>query len=159
MGGVMSTVNCLLKGTVHDLLSKGKYEAIRELISKVNSREEIREIINLERAIIEREKKQCTGVGEGVAIAHGKTEYAGPPLVFLGISRKGIDYDAPDGKPVNLLFIITNHPAYQQEYIGVLSAIARLAGNEDFRRSLLSLKHTAEIENVLIQKLSHLYCL
>jgi len=145
---------CVLKGTVYNLKSNNKYDAIKELVSKVCEKNELKEICNLETAVIEREKKLGTGLGEGVAIAHGKTEYAKKPIVLLGISRKGIDYDAPDGKPVNFLFIITNHPDYQTEYISLLAAIARLVGNKEYRQHLLGFKNVSDIENALARELN-----
>ena len=152
----MDNCGCLLKGAVHDLASREKFGAIRELLTKANQQSEIREIKNLEMAVLNREKEQSTGVGQGVAIAHGKTEFAKKPLVLLGISRHGIHYDSPDGKPVHLLFIIANHPNYQQEYITVLSAIARLVNNSCFRQTLLALKQPAEVEARLASILNRL---
>ncbi|MFP4012428.1 MAG: PTS sugar transporter subunit IIA, partial [Spirochaetaceae bacterium] len=80
---------------------------------------------------------QSTGIGHGVAVAHGRTEMVSRLHIVLGISPEGIPYESYDGMPVHFIFVIANHPAQQTEYLQVLSTVAAMVRNEDFRREVL----------------------
>ncbi|MBN2440139.1 MAG: PTS sugar transporter subunit IIA [Spirochaetales bacterium] len=152
----MNTVYCYERGTVENLISNSKFEAIKELISKVSIFEKVKNIKKLEEAVIFREKLQSTGIGQGVAIAHGKTEEVKKTMVVLGISKDGISYDAPDGKPVNFLFLIANPPDDHNDYLSALSTIARIISNTSFRNEILSINCPREIEKRFYHAFS--YC-
>ena len=128
------------------LASRDKFEAIRELIHKapvfdgVGIRDKIAE------AVIAREKLLSTGLGRGVAVAHGTTDAVSEIIIALGISRTGIDYGAADEAPVNLLFVITNPPGRQVEYLLALAAVTRLVREDTFRESLREEAPSQEIE-------------
>ena len=109
-------LGCFRGGTVvQSLASHDKFDAIRELIHKapifagLGCREE------LEEAVVQREKILSTGLGRGVAVAHGTTEMISDIIIALGISEAGIDFDSFDKAPVHLLFVITNPPGRQME--------------------------------------------
>lgn len=142
----MGTGYCYEKGTVETLVSNNKYEAIKELISKVSVFENVKNLKKLEKAVICREKLQSTGIGQGVAIAHGKTKVVKKVIVVLGVSKNGINYDSPDGKPVNFLFLIVNPPEEHNDYLSAISAIARIISNNSFRDEILSINCPREIE-------------
>ena len=142
----METGYCYKKGTVETLKSNNKYEAIKELISKVSVFEKVKNIKKLEQAVICREKLQSTGIGLGVAIAHGKTKVVKKTMVVLGVSKNGIDYDSPDGKPVNFLFLIANPPGDYNDYLFAISSIARIISSNSFRNEILSINCPREIE-------------
>ena len=142
----MKTIYCYEKGTVETLKSHCKYEAIRELISKVSIFQQLNNIQKLEDAVIRREKKQSTGIGQGVAIAHGKTTEVSKTVVVLGISKQGISYDSPDGLPVNFLFLIATPPHEDNNYLSALSVIARIISNNRFRNEILTINCPRKIE-------------
>ncbi|MBN2533700.1 MAG: PTS sugar transporter subunit IIA [Spirochaetales bacterium] len=142
----METICCFERGTVETLSSNCKFDAIKELISKVSIFGTIKNIQKLEEAVICREKLQSTGIGNGVAIAHGKTDEVKKTFVVLGISKTGIEYDSPDGKPVNFLFLIANPPEKHNHYLSTLSTIARIISNHSFRNEILSINCPREIE-------------
>jgi mannitol/fructose-specific phosphotransferase system IIA component (Ntr-type) len=80
----------------------------------------------------------------------------GEPTVAVGISREGIDYDAYDGLPVHLLFIVANHPDHQMDYLHILSTLVAMVRNEMFRRDLLSCEHVHAAEKKLCSVFSRL---
>lgn len=141
-------------GTVlTDLKSTTKTEALRELISRAKVFDSITEREDFERSVLSRESLQSTGMGHGVAIAHGKSNNIDKIKVALGISRTGIEYDSIDGEPVYFLFLIANPPGKQMEYLMTLSALVRLVRNEIFRNELLACTICEEIQRKLMNNL------
>lgn len=121
---------------VQSLTSCNKYEAIRELIYKAPIFSKVKDKKKLERDVILREKSMSTGLGRGVALAHGTTSAVKNIVIVLGISKKGINFDSIDKVPVHLLFMITNPPNKQVDYLIALSTVARLLRDDAFRESL-----------------------
>jgi PTS system fructose-specific IIC component/PTS system nitrogen regulatory IIA component len=115
-----------------DLEAEDKDEAFEELVDyfcqveKTNAREEILE------ALHEREAKMSTGIHKGIAIPHGKTNAVEAMRGVLGISRKGIDYDALDGEPVYLLFMIVAPQKDSEKHLRILKRLAELLENPQF---------------------------
>jgi len=77
-------------------------------------------------ALIEREEKMSTGIGKGIAIPHGKTDAVDTICGVLGISKNGIDYDALDGEPVHIVFMLLSPTASSGPHINALRRIAGL---------------------------------
>ena len=131
---------------VCDLENVEKYAAIHELLSKAAVFRNIENISSFEKVVVEREKKLSTGLGHGVAFAHGKTDVVDSLYVALGISRKGIKYEALDKKPVHLLFIVANPVNGHQEYLQLISALSRILRADEFRERILQMDDEAAIE-------------
>lgn len=132
---------------VQSLSSNEKFAAIRELISKAPVFSSLPDKSTVEEAVVQRERLLSTGLGRGVAVAHGTTEVVDDIVIALGISEAGIDFDAVDQEPVHLLFVITNPPGRQLEYLTALSAVTRLVRDETFRRSLRARIPARDIEH------------
>jgi PTS system nitrogen regulatory IIA component len=111
---------------IKNIKSQNKYDAIDEMFEKLSSLSEIKSIKDIRKSVIEREHIQSTGLGNGIAVAHGKTNKARKFLIALGISQDGIEYNSIDKKPVHFIFLISHPPQMQDIYINVLSAIARI---------------------------------
>jgi PTS system nitrogen regulatory IIA component len=140
-------LKCFRGGTVvQSISSNDKFEAIRELIRKAPVFASARDKESVEEAVIRREKVLSTGLGRGVAVAHGTTDVVEDIVIALGISEAGIEFDAIDQAPVHLLFVITNPPGRQMEYLTALSAVTRLVRDEGFRRSMRAKIPAREIE-------------
>jgi nitrogen PTS system EIIA component len=146
-----------LPGSVTNIESVEKNTAIRELLckSKVFSRLPNRDAI--EDAVLAREKLMSTAIGRGMAVAHGKTNAVNRTLVALGVSRAGIRFDSPHGKPVNFLFIVANPPSLCDEYLKILSTIARIGEDSLLRAELLDTTGIADIDEIVSGAFS--YCL
>ncbi len=89
------------------------------------------------RAVHRREIIETTGIGHGVAIAHGKLPCIDKVRISLGISKDGIDFQSKDGRPVHLLFVISSSPFTQLDYLKALASILKSVHNEDVREELL----------------------
>jgi nitrogen PTS system EIIA component len=148
----MEKISCFTHGTVVcDLTSTDKFRAIHELLLNAPVFRDVDDIDYLERAVVQREQLQSTGLGNGIAVAHGKTPAVGNIVMALGISRGGIPFEAIDGKPVHFLFLVANPPGMQLEYLLALSVLIRVIRDDRFRDNLLTCYDTFEIEKTLSQ--------
>jgi PTS system nitrogen regulatory IIA component len=148
-------LRCFKGGTVvQSLSSHDKFDAIRELIHKAPVFAGLGCREKLEEAVVQREKILSTGLGRGVAVAHGTTDTIDDIIIALGISREGIDFDSFDDAPVHLLFVITNPPGRQMEYLVALSTVTRLVRDEVFRNSLRATVPAREIELMICEAFS-----
>ena len=123
-----------------NLEAEDKEEVFEELVDhfcqvhQLNVREEILA------ALKERETKMSTGIKKGIAIPHGHTNAVSAVCGVLGISRKGIDYDALDGQPVYLLFMLIGRDEDSETHLRVLKRMAELLENPEFSIELQSQK-------------------
>ncbi len=144
----MSILHCFQTGSVvPDLASPDKYEAIRELIRRAPVFQEITDRAAFEESVIARERLQSTGLGHGVAVAHGRTAGAGRVVIALGLSRQGIPFDSPDGEPVQLLFVIASPVSLSLDYLQALSTLVRCVRSRSLRDSLFTPGDVASIES------------
>jgi nitrogen PTS system EIIA component len=143
---------------VWDLKSTNKYDAIREIIhtAPIFTTHETLDLRGFSQIVVAREHLQSTGFGHGVAVAHGRTDQVDEATIALGISREGIEYDAYDGKPVHLLFIVANHPDRQMDYLQVLSTLVLMVRDEMFRREILDCGHADAAQERLCRSFTHL---
>ena len=144
---------------VWDLKSSDKYDAIREIVYRSPL---FKSLPNLDlddfaQRVVERERIQSTGFGHGVAIAHGRTYQVDGSHVCLGVSRKGIDFNAVDGDPVYLLFIVANHPDLQTDYLTVLSTLVSIVRNKTMRGELLACISGEELELKLLSAIEKIF--
>ncbi len=143
----MAIDHCFQYGTVvPDLSSTDKESAIRELIQRAPVFRELHDLERFTEAVISRERQVSTGFGHGVAVAHGRVSQAGRVLIGLGLSRLGVPFDAPDGEPVHLLFVIASPPEMNLDYLQALSCLVRAIREREVREALLASIETHEIE-------------
>lgn len=134
-----------LKGKSKD----GIIEAMIGIVShspKVLDREKVRT------AIFEREQIMSTGVGNGFAIPHGKTDAVSDIVAAFAVTEEEIDYDSLDEKPVRLVFLLVGKDNLVGPHIKLLSRISRLMNKEEFRRQLLTLETPKEILDLFRQE-------
>ena len=129
-----SSAVCLLQ-------SVDKYKAIVEVIEHCSVFSAIADRPSFIRQVIARERLQTTGIGHGVAIAHGKVRGIDQVHIALGISYEGLEYESPDHLPVHLLFVLASSSALQMEYLASLSTILRAVRSDRVRSLLLDLQH------------------
>jgi nitrogen PTS system EIIA component len=145
---VMSILNCFQSGTVvSDLASPDKYQAIGELIRRAPVFSRLPDSRAFEQSVLERERLQSTGIGHGVAVAHGRTSGLERVLIALGRSREGIPFDSPDREPVHLLFVIASPPSLSLDYLQALSTLVRCVRHRSLRESLFAADGAAAIES------------
>jgi PTS system nitrogen regulatory IIA component len=140
-------LRCFRGGTVvQNLESRDKYDAIQELVGKAPVFTGSSTSSLVAEAVIRRERLLSTGLGKGVAVAHGTTPAVSDITIALGISEEGIEFDSFDSVPVHLLFVIANPPHRQPDYLLALSAVTRLVRDDAFREALRARVPAREIE-------------
>ncbi len=99
--------------------------------------------------IREREELESTGVIEGIAIPHARTEAVKDLLIVISVIKEGLDFNSLDGKPVNIVFLIVAPEDAKHEYIQILARISRMCRQEDFRKSLMEASSPSEVMSLL----------
>ncbi|HKL57599.1 MAG TPA: PTS sugar transporter subunit IIA [Sphaerochaeta sp.] len=128
------------RSVICQIQATDKTKALLEVIDTCSIFQTLPDVQRFKRGVLRRERIQSTGIGHGVAIAHGKIQGIDEVRIALGISSEGVEFGSEDGQPVHLLFVIASSPAIQLEYLRSLSAILRSVRSETMRSHLLSLK-------------------
>jgi fructose-specific phosphotransferase system IIA component len=131
------------------LEGRTKEAVLRELVSVIANGGEEQQRAELLRAVREREAVLSTGIGNGVAIPHGKSSVVPELRMAAGTVGKPVDFDALDGQPVYLLFLLVGPESAAGPHIKALSRIARIIRNDDVRRSLLAARSPEEFLRAL----------
>ena len=137
------------------LKGETKEEVINELIDLFKSDPRIEDIEKVRDAVIEREKIMSTGVGKGFAIPHGKTNAVKEIIGAFGRLKDGVDYDALDGNPVDLVFLLVGKDNLISTHIKLLSRISRLMNKDDFRHRLREANDAEEIAKLFSEEEEH----
>ncbi|PID59421.1 MAG: PTS sugar transporter subunit IIA [Ignavibacteriae bacterium] len=142
----MKICEVLNKDTIiPELKAATKEEAIDELLNVFKDDKRVLNLKDIKDSIMEREKIMSTGVGHGFGIPHCKTNQVKEILAAFGKTKEPIDFEALDGKPVNLLFLLIGKDNLVAPHIKLLSRISLLMNNEDIRKKILSAKTEEEI--------------
>lgn len=134
---------------VVELHSTEKFAALRELIHNAPVFETLSDRDLFQETVFARERIQSTGLGRGVAFAHGKIAEIDHVKVALGISKCGIEFDSVDGHPVHLLFLVATNPSMHIDYLRCLATLASMTRIEGFREEIISCCREEEIEDKL----------
>ncbi len=140
---------------VAQLEANTKEDVINNLIDLFKDDPRVEDIQKVREAVLEREKVMSTGVGKGFAIPHGKTNSVKEIIGAFGRIPQGINYEALDGKPVNLIFLLVGKDNLISTHIKLLSRISRLMNKDDFRNRLLEAKDNAEIIKLFSEEEEH----
>ena len=111
---------------IPDLKSITRDEVLKEIVKSLKSGDRISKDKDLYDKLIQREKLGSTAIGDGVAIPHCKLKGVKSPLLVLGVSHQGVDFDSLDGKPSHLFFLVVCSPDSPSMSLQILAAIAHL---------------------------------
>ncbi len=120
-------------------------EALAALVEQLDREKKLRDKEAFYRAILEREQIVSTGIGMGVAVPHAKLPGYKTFFIAIGIHQKGIPWDALDGIPVRLVFMIGGPDDKQTEYLQLLSRLTLAIKDEVRRKKILQLNKPEEI--------------
>lgn len=96
-------------------------------------------------ALVDRERSMSTGMEKGIAIPHASVESIDRTAVALGIARGGVDFQAIDGQPTHLVFLLVNPAHRNKSHIRTLAEIARLTSSPDLRAALREARSVEEV--------------
>jgi mannitol/fructose-specific phosphotransferase system IIA component (Ntr-type) len=133
------------------LESRTKDDILLELVSVIANGGGEPQRLELLRAVREREAVLSTGIGNGVAIPHGKSSVVPELRMAAGTVKEPVEFDALDGQPVRLLFLLVGPESAAGPHIKALSRIARLIRNDDVRKSLLAARNATDFLQALRQ--------
>jgi len=102
--------------------------------------------------LLEREKLGSTGIGDGIAIPHGKLSGLDNLIVSFGRTKEGIDFDSLDGKPVHIFFLLMAPENSAGQHLKALAKISRMLKEEEFRKELMEVKTSEEIYRIIEEK-------
>ncbi len=114
-----------------------KEEILAELVEVVSASASVSDREEVLRAVRERESVLSTGIGSGVAIPHGKTSAVDELSLVAGVKPEGVDFEALDGRPVNLFFMLVGPESTAGQHVKALSRISRLLRRDSFRVRLM----------------------
>ncbi len=130
--------------------AENKYEAIRILSEKAKELKLVRDARWLYEVVVAREELISTAIGNGVALLHPRHLHPSKiksPSILFGRTVEGVDFDAPDHKPVNIFFMLLLHN--DKQHLFSLSYISKLLVNPDILKSLSKAKAVNEIHRIL----------
>jgi len=129
-----------------NMKSTNKTDAIKELAAMLKTTGTIADDEIVARVVLEREELGSTGIGEGIAVPHGKSDVVDNVVAVFGRSEKGIDFKSEvDNIPVRLVFLLVAPMGSSGPHLLALARISRLLKSKDFRERLLKAKSKSEI--------------
>jgi nitrogen PTS system EIIA component len=119
-----------------DIQSKVKHDVLRELAAALAAAEPSLEADRLLQVLLERESLQSTGIGDGVAIPHGKLPGLSRLVASFARSREGVDFESIDGQKTHLFFLLVVPEQSGGQHLKALARISRFFRDASFRKSL-----------------------
>lgn len=124
--------------------AKTKAEAIDQLVELMMENGNIKDKEAYKKVVLKREEEGTTGIGEGIAIPHGKTDAVTKPGLAAMVIPEGVDFDSLDGSPAKLLFLIAAPDTKDNVHLDVLSRLSTLLMDTEFRKALYDAKSPKE---------------
>ena len=138
---------------VAEMAAVQKDEAVRELIGRLCAAGSLAENLasKVEHAILRREELGSTGIGKGVGVPHAKCAGVKGVIGALGRSRKGVEFNALDGQPVYLVFLLLSSPDAVEPHLEALRKVTALVRDDDVCSFMRRAKDQAELADLLCE--------
>jgi len=137
---------------VAELRGTGKKDVLAELTEALVTANPALNREEVIRVLLERERLGSTGIGDGVAIPHGKLKHLDRQLIAFGLSRKGVEFDAMDGKPARLFFLLIAPEDAVGVHLKTLARISKLLKAPLVRERLLSARDRQQIHGIIMEE-------
>ena len=135
-----------------NMLAKTKTEALDELVNtliKCGLKLDSAKVIEI---LQQREKLGSTGIGDGLAIPHGKVSSLDEIVVAFGRSKKGVDFDSLDDKPVHIFFLLLAPENSVGQHLKALAKISKMLKKANFRQKLIETESKSDLYKLIIEQ-------
>lgn len=129
--------------------AKSKEDVLKKAVKLISNSGNIKDVEEYEKKVFEREEESTTGIGEGIAIPHAKTNAVAKPALAAMVLKDGVEFDSLDGEPVNLLFLIAAPNSEDNVHLEVLSRLSQMLLDDTFKNNLLNAKTVEEFLKVI----------
>jgi PTS system nitrogen regulatory IIA component len=137
---------------IQDLKGTDKPSVLRELAEVLVKPCGVSSVEELVQVLLEREKLGSTGIGDGIAIPHGRLKKLKNFFISFGRSIKGVNFDSIDGKPSQIFFLVMAPENSAVENLKLISRIANLLKDSSFRKRLMDAKSQQEIFQIISEE-------
>jgi fructose-specific phosphotransferase system IIA component len=134
------------------LIATTKNDAIEELVNLLAANQDVTDAKKELEAVLDRESTRTTGIGNGLAIPHGKTSGTSNLSMAVGRPEAPIDFQSIDGKPVTLIWLLTSPPEKTGPHIHALARISRLMTIDKFRHDLAAARTADEMYDIICKQ-------
>ncbi len=131
------------------LQATGKHESIQELVNLLAEHGDVVDAKKVLESVLERESTRTTGIGNGLAIPHGKSPGTGQLTMAIGKATTPIDFQSIDGRPVTIIWLLVSPPDQSGVHIKALAAISRLMTSDKFRFAMNNAKTPEEMYEII----------
>jgi nitrogen PTS system EIIA component len=138
------------RNIVPSLCARDKTGVLEELAGVVACNDCSIEKDELVKVLVERERLGTTGIGDGVAIPHGKLSCLARPVVSFARSTEDLDFDSMDGKPTHLFFLLVAPENSSGVHLQVLARIAKILKNSSLRRKLMECSSGKDLYQAIV---------
>jgi PTS system nitrogen regulatory IIA component len=137
---------------ISDLKAHDKKEALEELSQVLTEQDPSLNKGYLLQVLLERERLGSTGIGEGIALPHGKVKKLDRLLISFGRSMEGLGFDSVDEKPAYLFFLLVAPENSAGAHLQALAKISRLLKDSNFRHRLMDANTRDEIFKIIMDR-------
>ena len=134
------------------LTATTKQEAIAELVNMLKDTGDVLDAKKVLDSVLEREATRTTGIGNGLAIPHGKCTGTDHLVMAIGKAATPIDFQSIDGRPVTLIWLLSSPPDKTGPHIHALARISRLMTIDKFRAALANAKTSQEVFDIVVEQ-------
>jgi len=134
---------------IEDMQAETKLDVLREFSRLLHDAGKVNDREGLTKVLVARETLGSTGIGDGVAIPHGKLGNINELVLAFGRSRKGVDFDSLDGEPAHLFFLLLAPEDAPGDHLKALARVSRLMKNRELRETLMGAGSAGEIRQAI----------
>ena len=140
------------ESVIADITGKNKLDVIKEMTERLKQNDTIKNDQALYATLMEREKLGSTGIGENVAIPHGKSDELTQIIIAFARSLSGIDFESLDQKPVHFVCMVIAPAHSTGQHLKALARISRLFKNQTLREGILKAEDSNAIYSILLEE-------
>ncbi|HET6461848.1 MAG TPA: PTS sugar transporter subunit IIA [Syntrophales bacterium] len=143
---------CRKEYIIEELKAKTKRDVLAELSRVIHCQNGATSQEDIVKTLLDREKLGSTGIGDGIAIPHGKLADLDELIVTFGRSKEGVDFDSMDGKPANLFFLLLAPENTTGLHLKALAKISKMLKDNAFKKKLLEARSKEELYSIIADK-------